>query len=77
MTKKLFTTVAASVALIATPVLAQGAAAERDAAPVEQAEQGGGGTDEGTILAILAAIAIAAGIAVALGGDDDTLPTSP
>ncbi|GEM_PF-1468361 len=78
MTAKLFTTVAASLALSATPVLAQEASIDRLPAPVEtQAEELEGGS--GILLALLAAAAIIAGIIAATGDstDDSDLPTSP
>lgn len=79
MTKKLFTTVAATAALLATPVLAQSEVAQRAAAnAIEQAE--GMGEDDdgpGLLLGALAAGLIIAGVVVAFGDGDDDLPASP
>lgn len=77
MTKKLFTIVAASVALVATPVLAQSDIAQRAAAHIQNAEELGEDDNGGTLLALLAAGLIVAGIVVALSGGDEDLPTSP
>lgn len=82
MNKKLITTVAASVALVATPVLAQSDLAQRAAAQLQNAEQLGNDDDDeggvsGALLAVLAGSLIIAGIVVALSGDDEDLPTSP
>lgn len=81
MTKKLFTTVAATVALVATPVLAQTDVVQRAAASLEGTERLGGGDDDdngpGILLAALAGALIIAGAVVALGNDDEDLPASP
>lgn len=77
MIAKLFTTSAAVLALSATPVLAQEASIDRLPAPVEVQGEELEGTGAGILLALLAAAAIIAGIIIASGGDDGTLPTSP
>lgn len=81
MTKKLFTTVAATVALLATPVLAQSEIAQRAAAnAIDQAEGLGGDDDDdgpGLLLGALAAGLIIAGVVIAFGDSDDDLPASP
>lgn len=80
MTKKLFTTVAATVALLATPVLAQSEVAQRAAAAaIDQAEGMGSDDDNGPglLLGALAAGLVIAGVVVALGGSNDDLPASP
>jgi hypothetical protein len=77
MNKKLFTTVAATVALVATPVLAQSDIAQRAAAQIQNAEELGEDDNGGTLLALLAGGLIIAGVVVALSGGDDDLPTSP
>ena len=77
MTKKLFAAIAASVALVATPVLAQTEIAQRAAAQITDAEQLGEDRDGGTIIALVAGGLIIAGVAVALSDDEDELPTSP
>jgi hypothetical protein len=66
----------AATSLVATPVVAQAAAASatRTAAPVGEAENLQGGW----LVPALAIIAILLGIlAITSGGDDDDLPTSP
>lgn len=66
--------VAAATSLTVSPVLAQSRVeAQREAAPVAQAEAFGG---DSTILLILAVILIGAGIFVLADNQDDT-PTSP
>ncbi len=81
MTKKLFTTVAATIALVATPVLAQSDVAQRAAAAVDQAEGMGSNDDDdrgpGLLLGALAGGLIIAGVIIAFGDGDDDLPTSP
>ncbi|MEL1249486.1 hypothetical protein [Aurantiacibacter gilvus] len=80
MTKKLFTTVAATVALVATPVLAQSEVAQRAAAAaIDQAEGLGSDDDNGPgiLLGALAAGLIIAGVVIAFGDSDDDLPASP
>ncbi len=72
MTKFLATT-AVSLALIATPVVAQATTADRASAPVGATSELEGGS--GIILAILAAAAIIAGIIIAADNEDD-VPTS-
>ncbi|MFB0613528.1 hypothetical protein [Aurantiacibacter poecillastricola] len=81
MKKKLLTAAMATVALVATPVLAQSDYAQRAAAQVQDAEELGEG---GGVIALLAGGLIIAGAVVALtsiedGDDDDDalLPTSP
>ncbi|WP_338241101.1 hypothetical protein [Aurantiacibacter hainanensis] len=77
MTKKLFAAITASVALVATPVLAQTDIAQRAAAQIRDAEQIGEDDDGGTILALVAGGLIIAGAVVALSSDEEELPTSP
>ncbi|RIV87879.1 hypothetical protein [Aurantiacibacter zhengii] len=79
MTKKLFTTLAAGVALVATPVLAQSDMAQRAAAEFQNAERLGGDDDGGSyiLLGIAALGLIVASVVIATGGDDEDLPTSP
>ena len=77
MSKKLFTTVAAGVALVATPVLAQTDMAQRAAAQIQDAEEFGDDNDGGLLMALLAGGLIVAGVVVALSSDDEDLPTSP
>lgn len=77
MSKKLFTTIAAGVALVATPVLAQTDMAQRAAAQIQQSEKFGGENDGSVLMALLAGGLIVAGIVVALSNDDEDLPTSP
>ncbi len=77
MSKKLFTTVAAGVALVATPVLAQTDMAQRAAAQIRDSEQFGDENDSGLLMALLAGGLIVAGVVVALSSDEEDLPTSP
>jgi len=77
MSKKFFTTVAAGVALVATPVLAQTDMAQRAAAQIQDAEEFGDENDGGLLMALLAGGLIVAGVVVALSSDDEDLPTSP
>lgn len=80
MTKKLFTTLAAGVALVATPVLAQSDMAQRAAAEFQNAERLGGDDDDGgsyILLGVAALGLIIASVVIATGGDDEDLPTSP
>lgn len=83
MSKKLFTTVAAGVALVATPVLAQSDMAQRAAAQLQDSERFGGGANDddenggGLLMALLAGGLIIAGIVVATSSDEEDLPTSP
>lgn len=68
--------VAAIVSLVATPVAAQQAQAERLPAPVSETERGGMGMPAiGWVIALL----IAAGVALVILGDDkeDDAPVSP
>lgn len=77
MMKKMATTIAAALALTATPVLAQSIDAPRAPAQIEEeAEEMAGG---GIIIALLAVAAIIAGLVVAFDGgtDQGELPTSP
>jgi hypothetical protein len=64
-----------ALGLVTTPVLAQAAdaPAAREGAPVESAEQIGGGS--GILVAVLALAAIVGGILIAV--DDADEPTSP
>jgi len=77
MSKKLFTTIAAGVALVATPVLAQSDMAQRAAAQVQNADEFGEGDNGGLLMALLAGGLIIAGVVVALSSDEEDLPTSP
>lgn len=77
MTKKLIAAISASVALVATPVLAQTDVAQRAAAQIRDAEQIGEDRDGGTIIALVAGGLIIAGVVVALSSDEEELPTSP
>lgn len=80
MSKKLFTAVAASAALIGTPVLAQSVASDRAAAFVDEveAQDDEGGNSAGKLFALIGGALIVAGIVIAVsGGDDEDLPTSP
>lgn len=77
MSKKLFTTIAAGVALVATPVLAQSDMAQRAAAQVQNADEFGEDDNGGLLMALLAGGLIIAGVVVALSSDEEDLPTSP
>lgn len=77
MSKKLFTTIAAGVALVATPVLAQSDMAQRAAAEIQNAEELGEDGNGGIFLALAAAGLIVAGVVVAFSDDEEDLPTSP
>lgn len=70
MTTKFLATTAASLALVATPVVAQATTADRASAPAGATSELEGGS--GIIIAILAAAAIIGGIIVAADSDDDT-----
>ncbi|WP_120076867.1 hypothetical protein [Aurantiacibacter odishensis] len=76
MSKKLFTSIAAGVALVATPVLAQSDMAQRAAAELQNAEELGEDGNGGIILALAAAGLIVAGVVVALSDDEEELPVS-
>ena len=73
MRMKIFSLVAASVALAATPVVAQAQSADRAAAPVSSEQELGGGSD-GLIAAI--AIAVLAAFIYFTVDDDDLDPVS-
>ncbi|MGB3167276.1 MAG: hypothetical protein WBA68_10930 [Alteraurantiacibacter sp.] len=77
MIAKTFTAAAAALALTATPVLAQETEIDRAPAQVDvQAEQDGR-HGPGLLLAVLALAAIIGAIIIAVGDDDEDLPTSP
>ena len=67
----------AAFGLVATPIVAQAspAAVDRVGAPIDAAEEIGGGTS-GLVIAILALAAVIAGIVIAVDDDEDE-PVSP
>ena len=69
MTTKFLATTAASLALVATPVVAQATTADRASAPAGATSEMGGSN---MLIAILAAAAIIAGIIIAADNEDDT-----
>lgn len=77
--KRMFTTVAMSLALVSTPVMAQSIEAQRAPAQVEeQSAEEFRGRGGGWVIGALALVVIVAGLIIALGGDDgEDLPTSP
>ncbi|RJY09036.1 hypothetical protein [Aurantiacibacter aquimixticola] len=82
MIAKTITTAAASLALVATPALAQEAAADRAPAQVDNAELLGnddddGGSAAGLLLGLGAIAAIIAAVIIAFDDDDEDLPVSP
>ena len=74
MFAKILTSVAA-LSLVATPVAAQEAAAERQAAIIEQSEALEG--QSGGLLALFAVVAIILGVAILTADDEDDEPASP
>lgn len=77
MMKKTMTALAAATALVATPVLAQSADAQRAPAQVAQDAEQFGARGGGLVIGLLALAAIIAGLIIALDDEDEDLPTSP
>lgn len=71
MQKRLIALTSAAVAMVATPMVANAAVAQRSAAPVEGEQELGGSI----LIAVLAVAAVVAGIIIISDGDDEA--TSP